>query len=170
MSWFVRPVTRAITTIKPKPAISAGFSRTLPWTIDDCRKSDNAGSGTLHLHNLTDLCSRYKLPPIASGQLPCVEEVDGHLAHLLDRFGPPLFCKRNNGSNLNHSTVDEVLEDAWVIPINSPPYTPSYNGAIERTQREFKDFLKHWQQKAKSMDALFILAENAAHELSVTLF
>ena len=95
----------------------------LAWAIDDCRKSDTAVSGTLHLHNLTDLCSRYKLPPIASGQLPCGEEVAGHLAHLFDRFGPPLFCKRDNGGNLNHTTVDEVLEDAWVIPINSPPYT-----------------------------------------------
>lgn len=140
----------------------------LTWAIDDCRKNDTAGSGTLHLHNLTDLCSRYKLPPIASEQLPCGEEVAGHLAHLFDRFGPPLFCKRDNGGNLNHATVDEVLEDAWVIPINSPPYTPSYNGAIERTQREYKDHIKRWQWKAKSMDALFILAENAAHELNHT--
>jgi hypothetical protein len=117
----------------------------------------------LHLHNLTDRCSRYKLPPIASGQLPCGEEVAGHLAYLFDRFGPPLFCKRDNGGNLNHATVDEVLEDAWVIPINS---TPSYNGAIERTQWEFKDYFKRWWWKAKSMEASFILAENAANELN----
>ncbi len=140
----------------------------LAWAIDDCRKSDAESSGALYLHNLTDLCSRYKLPPIASEQLPCGEEVAGHLAHLFDRFGSPLFCKRDNGSNLNHSTVDDLFEDAWVIPINSPPYTPSYNGAIEQTQWEFKAFIKHWQWKAKSKDALFILAENAAHELNHT--
>lgn len=140
----------------------------LVWAIDDCQENNTGTEGTLHLHNLTDLCSRYKLPPIAPGHLPCGEEVAGHLAYLFDRFGPPLFCKRDNGSNLNHSTVDEVLGDAWVIPINSPPNTPSYNGAIERTQREFKAFLKHWQWKAKSKDALLILAENAAHELNHT--
>jgi len=138
----------------------------LAWAIDDCQKNDTGTVGTLHLHNLADLCSRYKLPPIASEQLPCGEEVAGHMAYLFDRFDPPLFCKRDNGGNLNHATVDEVLEDAWVIPINSPPYTPSYNGAIERTQWEFKDYLKRWRWKAKSMDALFILAENAAHELN----
>ena len=55
-----------------------------------------------------------------------------------------------------------------MIPINSPPYTPSYNGAIERTQREFKDQIRRWQWKSKSMDALFILAENAAYELNHT--
>jgi len=30
------------------------------------------------------------------------------------------------------------LEAAWVIPVNSPPYTAPYNGAIEHTQGEFK--------------------------------
>jgi hypothetical protein len=139
----------------------------LAWAVDDCQKSDT-NSGTLHLHNLTDLCSRYKLPPIASGSLPCGEEVAGHLAYLFDRFGPPLFCKRDNGSNLNHTTVNEALENAWVIPINNPPKTPSYNGAIERTQREFKEFLKRWQWKATTLESSFLLSETAAHELNHT--
>lgn len=66
----------------------------LAWAVDDCRKNDTAVLKTLHLHNLTDLCSRYKLPPIASSSLLCGEEVAGHLAYLFDCFGPPLFCKR----------------------------------------------------------------------------
>ncbi len=140
----------------------------LAWAVDDCRQSDTAVSGTLHLHNLTDLCSRYKLPPIASGSLPCGEEVAGHLAYLFERFDPPLFCKRDNGGNLNHTTVNEVLENAWVIPINNPPKMASYNGAIERTQREFKDFLKRWQWKARIMESYFLLSETAAHELNHT--
>ncbi len=141
----------------------------LAWAVDDCQKSDTVVSETLHLHNLTDLCSRYKLPPIASRSLPCGEEVAGHLAAcLFDRFGPPLFCKRDNGSNLNHTTVDEVLETAWVIPINSPPKMPSYNGSVERTQREFKDFVKCWQWKATTMESYFLLSETAAHELNHT--
>jgi hypothetical protein len=138
----------------------------LAWAVDDCQKSDIEASETLHLHNLTDLCSRYKLPPIASGSLPCGEEVAGHLAYLFNRFDPPLFCKRDNGGNLNHTTVNEVLENAWVIPINSPPKMASYNGGIERTQREFKDFLKRWQWKAGTMESYFLLSETAAHELN----
>jgi hypothetical protein len=140
----------------------------LAWAIDDCCKSDIAASGKLYLHNLTDLCSRYKLPPVASDQLPCGEELAGHLDHLFGRFGPPLFCKRDNAGNLNHAAVNAVLEDAWVIPINSPVYRPSYNGAIERTQREFKDQINRGQWKAKSMEAMFVLSENAAHELNHT--
>jgi hypothetical protein len=138
----------------------------LAWAMDDCRKSDALADGTLHLHNLTDLCSRYRLPPLASGSMACGEEVAGHLQHLFDRFDPPLFCKRDNGGNLNHGSVNEVLEQALVIPINSPPKQAAYNGAIEHAQGEFKRYLKRWRWKAGSLDGLAVLAEVAAHDLN----
>jgi len=123
----------------------------LAWAMDDCRKSDAVAEGTLHLHNLTDLCSRYRLPPLAYGSMACGEEVTGHLQHLFDRFAPPLFCKRDNGGNLNHAAVDEVLEQALVIPINSPPKQAHYKGAIEHTQGEFKRYLNRWGWKAAEL-------------------
>jgi hypothetical protein len=138
----------------------------LAWAVDDCRKSRTVGKKTLHLHNLTDLCSRYKLPPLASGWLPCGEEVAGHLAHLFDRFGAPLFCKRDNGGNLNHTAVNQVLEESLVIPINNPPYTAEYNGAIEHTQGEFKGYLDLWKGKAETLNEFSLLAETAAHEMN----
>ncbi len=99
----------------------------LAWAMDDCQKPDVITGGKLHLHNLSDLCSRYKFHPLASAAVPCGEEVAGHLDHLFSRFGAPLFCKRDNGGNLNHPAVNEVLEEAFVIPINSPPNTAQYN-------------------------------------------
>ena len=138
----------------------------LAWAVDDCRKSKVVGKAALHLHNLVDLCSRYKLPPIASGRLPCGEEVAGHLANLFDRFGPPLFCKRDNGGNLNHTAVNQVLEQALVIPINNPPYTAEYNGAVEHTQAEFKGYLDRWRWKADTIEEFSLLSEIAAHDLN----
>lgn len=138
----------------------------LAWAMDDCRKSKVTGAQTLHLHNLSDLCSRYKFSPLASAQIACGEEVAGHLSHLFSRFGAPLFCKRDNGGNLNHASVNEVLEQALVIPINSPPYRAPYNGAIEKTQGEFKDYLHRWEWKADTIKALGLLAETAAHALN----
>ena len=137
----------------------------LAWAMDDCSKTAINGK-KLHLHNLSDLCSRYKLPPMASDHLPCGEEVAGHLDRLFNRFGSPLFCKRDNGGNLNHVAVNQVLSQAMVIPINSPVYTPSYNGAIEHTQGEFKDHLHRWQWKARSLGQCAILAETAAHDIN----
>lgn len=138
----------------------------LAWAMDDCKKKDVAASGKLHLHNLSDLCSRYKFHPLASASLACGEEVAGHLSHLFSRFGAPLFCKRDNGGNLNHVAVNAVLEEALVIPINSPPYTAPYNGAIEHTQGEFKNYLQRWDWKAHTVDEFGLLAETAAHELN----
>jgi hypothetical protein len=138
----------------------------LAWAMDDCQKSKVIGKETLHLHNLSDLCSRYKFNPLASTEMPCGEEVAGHLSHLFSRFGAPLFCKRDNGGNLNHVTVNEVLEQALVIPINSPPYRAPYNGAIEHTQGEFKNYLRRWEWKADTMKAFGLLAETAAHALN----
>jgi hypothetical protein len=140
----------------------------LAWAMDDCQKPDDVAGGKLHLHNLSDLCSRYKFHPLASTAiaLACGEEVAGHLDHLFSRFGAPLFCKRDNGSNLNHLAVNDVLEQAMVIPINSPPNTARYNGAIEHTQGEFKDYLRRWQWKTNTIDEFVLLAETAAHELN----
>jgi hypothetical protein len=138
----------------------------LAWAMDDCKKPTVDCSGTLHLHNLSDLCSRYKFHPLASASMLCGEEVAGHLDHLFSRFGAPLFCKRDNGGNLNHLMVNEVLEQALVIPINSPLNTAQYNGAIEHTQGEFKDYLRRWEWKANTIDEFALLSETAAHELN----
>ena len=54
----------------------------LAWAMDDCQRSPVVGSDTLHLHNLSDLCSRYKFDPLASAAMSCGEEVAGHLDHL----------------------------------------------------------------------------------------
>jgi hypothetical protein len=77
--------------------------------------------------------------------MPCGEEVAGYLSHRFSRFVAPLFCKRDNGCNLDHLAATEVLEQAMVIPINSPPNTARYNGAIEHTQSEFNDYLRRWE-------------------------
>ena len=66
----------------------------------------------------------------------------GPLDELFTQFGPPLVLKRDNGSNLNSAAVNAVLSRWLVIPLNSPPHYPPYNGGIERSQRELKDTLR----------------------------
>jgi len=90
--------------------------------------------------HMQDLASRYKFNPMG-GEIPCGEEIGGYLNATIHRFGAPLFLKRDNGGNLNHGAVNEVLADHFIIPINSPPYYPPYNGAIEEAQTELKNGL-----------------------------
>jgi hypothetical protein len=53
-----------------------------------------------------------------------------------------------------------------VIPINSPCYTASYNGAIEHSQGELKTWLCKWKQRFESKRELALQVENAAHALN----
>jgi hypothetical protein len=138
----------------------------LVWALDGCEYSAGFAEGKMHVQNLQDLCSKYKFPPLATGYVPCGEEVCGHLDRHFAGFGPPLFIKRDNGGNLNHLAVNQLLELAMVIPINSPVENAPYNGAVEHSQGEIKGFLNTWRNKADSMDTGFLLVEMAAHDLN----
>jgi hypothetical protein len=130
----------------------------LAWAMDGLEYRN------CHVQNVQDLCSRYKFAPLTSTSEPCGEEIAGHLSRHFERFGPPLFIKRDNAGNLNHTSVNEVLEEHMVIPINSPYYTPSYNGAIEHSQGELKTWLHKWQHAAESNKELALQVDNAANE------
>jgi hypothetical protein len=111
------------------------------WSMDPCEyKQHDAIGGKVYLNHMQDLASRYKFTPM-TGDVPCGEEIAGYLAATFDRFGAPLFLKRDNGGNLNHAAVNAVLEDYFVLPLNSPVHYPPYNGAIEEAQTELKNGL-----------------------------
>lgn len=108
------------------------------WAMDATEYDQRAADGEkIHLHNTQDLGSRYKFLPMAGGY-PVGEEIAGYLSDKFFRFGPPLLLKRDNGSNMNHLAVNEVLAEFFILPLNSPAYYAPYNGAIEESQGEMK--------------------------------
>ena len=106
------------------------------WSMDPCEYQQH-DEAKKYLNQMQDMASRYKFQPIAGG-IPCGEEIAGHLAATFKRFGAPLFLKRDNGGNLNHAAVNDVLAEHYVLPLNSPVHYPPYNGAIEEAQAELK--------------------------------
>jgi hypothetical protein len=111
------------------------------WSIDPSEYDQRDATGSKpSLSQMQDLASCYKFNPM-TGDIPCGEEISGYLTATFNRFGPPLFLKRDNGGNLNHGTVNDVLTDYFVLPLNSPAYYPPYNGAIEEAQGELKSGL-----------------------------
>jgi transposase InsO family protein len=62
---------------------------------------------------------------------PTAEAAAESLAGLLVRHGPPLILKSDNGSVFGAPAIETLLRDFAVLPLFSPPGTPSYNGAIE---------------------------------------
>ena len=106
------------------------------WAIDDTQFD----SDKRWIQTIRDLHSRYTFEPL-TGDLPHGEAIAQHLEKLFRRHGAPLILKRDNGSNLNHTKVNEVLARWGVIPLNSPPACPRYTGAIENAQQDWDRFL-----------------------------
>ena len=137
------------------------------WAMD-VTEYEVGGADKIHLHNMQDLGSRYKFPPL-SGECPVGEEIAGYLSDKFGRFGPPLFLKRDNGGNLNHRAVNEVLSEFFVLPLNSPVYYAPYNGAIEESQRELKACLREKlipDPPGSENHSMAVHAEVAAHDLN----
>ncbi len=110
------------------------------WAMD-FTEYDLGMAGKIYLHNTQDLSSRYKFLPMAGGY-PIGEEVAGYLSEQFDRYGAPLVLKRDNEGNMNHSAINDVLAESFVLPLNNPEYYAPYNGAIEESQREVKSCLR----------------------------
>jgi transposase InsO family protein len=138
----------------------------LVWSLDDAELA-RFDDHPLHLHQVQDLASRYKFTPLVWGQV-LGETVALHLEQLFERHGPPLVLKRDNGSNLNHQAVDEVLARYLVLPLNSPPHYPPYNGGIECAVRELKTPLveKILDHGSVLESQVQVWAEVLAHDLN----
>jgi hypothetical protein len=110
------------------------------WAMDGT-EYDVGLACKVYLCNMQDLGSRYKFLPLAGGY-PVGEEIAGYLSEKFDRYGAPLVLKRDNEGNMNHSVVNEVLEEFFILSLNSPEYYAPYNGAIEESQKELKSCLR----------------------------
>jgi len=112
------------------------------WAMDDTEYGRDYYRRKLFLHGLRDLGSRYTFPPLSSKEgVLHGEKVAANLGKMFKNYGAPLFLKRDNGSNLNHKAVDQVLNEHFVISLNSPKYYAPYNGSIEELQSELKSGL-----------------------------
>jgi hypothetical protein len=138
------------------------------WSMDMSEYGYDTEGTKLFVHQTQDLASQYKFPPLGGGY-PCGEELAAYLHYLFETYGPPLVLKRDNGTNMTHSAVNEVLADYGVLPLNNPPSYAPYNGAIEHAFKELKQQirvkLKLHEGKAPA-EYFEAYAQNAAHELN----
>ncbi|MEI7881592.1 MAG: hypothetical protein WCI95_12025, partial [bacterium] len=113
----------------------------LVWAVDDVHIGYHEDR-KVWSNQIRDLGSRYQfVPHLSLGSVLHGELVAERLDRLFEVNGAPLVLKRDNGGNLDCAAVDAVLERYVVVPLNSPLQYPSYNGGIEKGQREFKEEL-----------------------------
>lgn len=115
----------------------------LVWAIDGTEWHGQT------IYGVRDLGSKYKTKSL-SGEMLRNEEgrMDGAkiaigLEELFDRYGAPLFLKRDNAGILNVPDINAVMERHYVMPLNSPHEYPQYNGSMEQSQNEFKRHLEN---------------------------
>ena len=126
----------------------------LIWAMDDTEYQPDPRYPKAYLHNVQDLGSRYKLPPLVTSTLADGARIAAHLESLFRDYGPPLFLKRDNGGNLNHGDIETLLESFLVIPLNSPCHYPKYNGGIERAQGEIKERINRHDDQPRAFLAI----------------
>lgn len=112
----------------------------LIWSMDIFEKWHHGIK--FHVLQVIDLGSRMKFDPLIKECALTGDEVADHINMLMHCHGAPLFLKRDNGSNLNSSSILAILNLFGEIPLNSPPYCPQYNGVMERSQGETKRYLR----------------------------
>jgi len=139
----------------------------LVWSMDDLKRHwlDQHPFG--HLHLVLDLGSHYNLRALGAEVMANGRQVAMNLDDLFQRYGPPLFFKRDNGKNLNHHAVNEVFGAFGVIPLNSPPYYPPYNGGIERGHQEIlRELASRIGSEEVSPRVLRLECEVSGHEVN----
>lgn len=137
----------------------------LAWAIDATEYGADRQGRKLVLVPALDLASRFAFKPLVTLD-PSGEEVALYLAALFARHGAPLFLKRDNGSIFNNRNVDQMLATHGVIPLNSPPNYPLYNGAVEKSIRDLKESLSichPYTPLAWQPDAIAPFVRAAAH-------
>lgn len=131
------------------------------WSID----TTEYGPEKWKITPLRDLASRYQLPT----PLVQPEELGVRIALYLDlmfkKEGAPMFLKRDLGSPLNCHAVDQVLERYCVLPLNSPPGYPRYNGSIERSMRDLQSALDR-RRLAELQLPMSVQLELVTHQLN----
>jgi len=148
------------------------------WSMDDMEMlSAELGlkmPGKYYWNQIRDLASRYQFEPLTTITLATGAIVAARLRTMFDKYGPPLFMKMDNHDNLNNAWVNEAMSEYLVIPLNSPPHYPPYNGSMEKGQDEFQKVLKSkflgrkWPVMTDegTVNVLQLGSEVAAHDLN----
>lgn len=163
---FANEVRNELLQGNAKSMISVEYGEPhLMWSLDIFEKWHRGIK--FRVLQVMDLGSRIKLfPAIKPGDFTG-EEIAEHINMLMRIHGAPLFLKRDNGGNLNSRELFEIMKMFAVIPFNSPPYCPQFNGVMERSQGEIKRYLRFMLKDTKTEDtfsaAVYLAIDRANH-------
>ena len=112
------------------------------WAMDHTDPPEPIDGRWPHILAVRDLASRMQLAwlPVTAADSP---ETRQALESLFRQYGPPLVLKSDNGSAFISDDTRKLLERWGVLPLFSPPHTPSYNGGCEAGNNAMKTRTAH---------------------------
>ena len=112
------------------------------------------GGEKVWFHTVRDIPSRFTFARLLD-RAPTGAVIAKFLDELMTSHGAPLFLRFDNAANENCKEVIAVLNKHGVIPFNSPPYYPKYNGGTEKAQYELQRSLA-----VRSADVIVVQPEH----------
>jgi transposase InsO family protein len=100
------------------------------WAMDHAEPPSPIDGRWPCLFSVRDLASGCQLAWLPVPDATALSTIHA-LKTLFLQFGPPLVLKCDNGSAFTADDTRLFLDRSNVLPLFSPPYTPSYNGACE---------------------------------------
>ena len=129
------------------------------WSIDFL-EFDWQGD-TLYLCLIMDDKSRYILDWSITAS-PTFEFVKELLEQTFERYGKPEVIKSDNGPQFRKKFENQLKE--WMIEHHpSPTYCPSYNGKLERKNRDLREIIERFEDDA-SLEHIFSTIAGSIHE------
>lgn len=117
---------------------------------------------TLYLCFILDDKSRYILDWSITSKARS-KFVQNLLSKAFKKYGKPKAVKSDNGPQFRKQ-FQEFL-NSWLVKHHVSPYfSPSYNGKVERKNRDLNDIIEQVDQKEKSMEELFTIIGNSIYE------
>ena len=112
------------------------------WAMDHTDPPEPIDGRWPHILAVRDLASHMQLAwlPVAAADGP---ETCQALESLFRQHGSPLVLKSDNGSAFISEATHKLLERWGVLPLFSPPHTPSYNGGCEAGNGAMKTRTQH---------------------------
>jgi len=132
------------------------------WSLD----TTQYGPDKAKITPLRDLASKYQVPTPLVAPAEDGHRIAIYLELMFKQHGAPMFLKRDGGSPLNCAEVDQVLQAYRVLPLNSPPRYPQYNGSIERSMRDLKRALDQRRLDSLQHTPLALDLELVTHQLN----
>ena len=130
------------------------------WALDF--KEFKWGEKTLYLCLILDDCSRFIIDWRITAH-PTAKFVKDLLRKNFRQYGKPEVVKSDNGPQFRVQ-FKEFLQD-WLIEYHvSPYYEPSYNGKVERKNRDIKKIIKEINYESTTLEELFNIIGNAIYE------